>query len=205
MTTGTTTSPDRGGSDHDRVVGSGAWAGLFAFALVMCWADARLAPWAAFLLTWAAVLPVTFAMAVWKRAWYGWAAWWGLVGLCAFTAVADLATGLLARPFGLAADVSAVVFVFLWYWLIRMPRRRPAVAAAGSVSHVVHHHVLHPGGVPVPGWSAEVEAPAVAELTRAGRGRSPGVPWVPWCRDTAAGLRGTVTIGDMMPDMATQP
>ena len=153
-------TPARRESDHDRVIGSGAWTALTVFALLMCWADARLPPWAAFLLTWALVLPVTFGMAAWKRAWYAWAAWWGLVALCAFTAVADLATGLLSRPFGLVSDVSAVVFVFLWYWLIRMPRRQPAVAA--SVSHVVHHHVLHPA----PGWAgAEVEAPAaVGEL-----------------------------------------
>ena len=146
-------------SDHDRVVTSGAWLGATAFTLVMCWADAHIPHLLAFALNWAVVLGTCYAMAVYKRRWYGWVAFWGMAAACAVSAILQLA-GFMHGLLPMAGLVMACVICFIWYWLIRMPRWRPAVEAIERREVHVFHHVIHHGQAP--GWAATQAARGAA-------------------------------------------
>jgi hypothetical protein len=134
-------------SDHERVVTSGAWLGATLFLLLMCWADAHIPHLFAFALNWAVVLGVCYTMAVYKRRWYGWVAFWGMAAACATSAVLQLA-GFMHGLLPTAGLLMACVICFTWYWLIRMPRWQPAVEAIERREVHVFHHVIHHGQAP---------------------------------------------------------
>ena len=143
-------------TDHDRIITSGAWTGAIAGIAGMGWLETYLPHLAAFALSWAAVLGVCYAMACWKRAWYAWAAFWGMAATCVLCGILQLA-GEMRGPAPAASWGVACLMVFIWYWLVRMPRLQPAVQAV--VRHEIHvfHHVVQE----LPGWaSAEVTGPA---------------------------------------------
>jgi hypothetical protein len=164
-------------SDHDRVLSSGAWFGLFAGSLVMCWIEYKMPAWAAYLLTWAVVLPVTWFMARWKDIWYAWITWWGLVALCVAHGFIELLTPWFDGHYlTVGSLIFGQVFVGLWYWMIRIPRKQPApqpqVAVSRQETHVYHHVIHH--GQQVPGWTPQQAIPAAtvtAEVLPAGAER----------------------------------
>jgi hypothetical protein len=69
--------------DHGRVVTSGAWWGTIGFTAVMAWLSSKVPYAVAWTLNTAVVVTVSYAMARWKRAWYAWAAFWGIAGVAA--------------------------------------------------------------------------------------------------------------------------
>jgi len=139
-------------SDHGRVIESGAWAGALAGVALLGWAGSHLPHLAAFVLDWTVILAVCYGMAAWKRAWYAWLAWWGMAAACVSCGILQLA-GAMSGPWAGATWVMACVMVFIWYWLVRIPRKHPVVPDAGT--HVYHHVIFH--GQELPGWaSAEV-------------------------------------------------
>jgi hypothetical protein len=140
-------------TDHDRIVTSGAWTGAIVFMLAFGWLDTKMPAWAGFALDWTAILAVCYAMACWKRAWYAWAAFWGMAVTCLLCGALALA-GVTSNQWSAASWVLACVMVSIWYWLIRMPRKHPAVLAALE-RHEIHvfHHIVH-HGPQLPGWTA---------------------------------------------------
>lgn len=141
----------------------GAWCGAMAAAVAMTWLSAKVPYAVAWLVNSAVITGVSYAMARWKRAWYAWLAFWGIVAVCALNGLLKATTALLDSSWSGAAWLLAWAVVGCWYWLVRAPRRQPP-EAPGEV-HVVHHHVLHP-----PGWTAAAEEiPAgLRQLGRAG-------------------------------------
>jgi hypothetical protein len=143
-------------TDHDRVITSGAWLGAIAGMSALGWSDTRIPHLAGFALNWTVVLAVCYAVACWKRAWYGWVAFWGMAAVCAAAGILQLA-GLMTGESSTAVWCVAVAMVAIWYWLIRMPRLQPAVRAVTRHEIHVFHHVVQE----LPGWaSAEVTGPA---------------------------------------------
>ena len=152
--------PARRQTDHDRVVTSGAWTGAILGMALVGWLDMHLPGLLAWALEWAVILGACYAMAAWKRAWYAWAAFWGMAALCPLAGILRLA-GALDSAWSATAWWLACVMVFLWYWLVRIPRLQPAVQAVARTEIHVFHHVIHHGaGLPsadvtqIPGWSA---------------------------------------------------
>jgi len=84
-------------SDHERVVSSGAWLGFGVGVGTLGWLDGHMPHVCAFLLNWMSVLAVCYFIAVWKRAWYAWVAFWGMAALCPIGGIMELAGGLPAR------------------------------------------------------------------------------------------------------------
>ena len=126
------------GSDHDRVVTSGAWAGAMAAAAVLMWADNHMPYACAWLLNTAVVLGTAYGMARWKRAWYAWLCFWALAVICAAEGILKAATTLLDAPWSNATWVFAWLLVGCWYWLVRAPRRQPPAPRPGGPEHDGH-------------------------------------------------------------------
>ena len=143
-------------SDHDRVLSSGAWLGAMAVMAACGWLDGHMPHACGFALNWAAVLAVCYGMAAWKRAWYAWAAFWAMAATCLVAGVLQLA-GAMAGPWSVACWCVASAMVFIWYWLIRMPRLQPAVQAVERREVHVFHHVIHHG--------QELRGPVTAQVT----------------------------------------
>ena len=127
-------------TDHDRVMASGAFWGMFAASLFMAWLAVTVPYIVAWLINSAIMVSVSYAMARYKRTWYARVSFWLIVAVCATNGTLKAFTPLLNNPWSSANWVIAWVVVGSWYWLIRLPRHR---AAEPAVSHVVHHHVLH--------------------------------------------------------------
>jgi hypothetical protein len=143
-------------SDHSRVVRSGAWLGAIVFTSAFGWLDTAIPHWLGFLLNWTVVLAVCYAMACWKRAWYAWLAFWGMAAAALLCGSLSLA-GVMKGDWSAASWVMACVIVFIWYWLVRMPRLQPTVqAVARTEIHVFHHVINYPAE---PGWRASVADP----------------------------------------------
>lgn len=180
-------------SDHERVTTSGAWTGAIAGMLGLMAVDWRVAQWAAFMLNWTVILATCYLIARYKRRWYGWAAFWALTAACLISGILGL-VGLMGGKYpSTAALLIGGVTVFIYYWLIRMPRLRPAVQTAAKVirheHNVVHVHHVVIRGQQVPQWTATQvspgaarplpQAPARRVITRAARrarGHLPGAP-----------------------------
>jgi hypothetical protein len=141
-----------GMSDHDRVMSSGALLGTIAGMAGIGWLEIQLPALASWALEWAIILAVCCAMALWKRAWYAWAAFWGMAVLCPLAGILHLA-GAMTGQWSAASWWVACAMVFIWYWLVRMPRLQPAVQAAGRREIHVFHHVIH-HGPELAGWAA---------------------------------------------------
>jgi hypothetical protein len=154
-------------TDHDRVITSGAWLGFGLGVALLGWLDGHIPHLLGFLLNWTAVLAVCYAMAVWKRAWYAWAAFWGMAVLCVTGGIMQL-LGLLTSQWSTGSWVIGCTMVFVWYWLVRIPRLHPP--APLQVSHVIHHHVFHAPGaaLPAPG-DAVTQLPASQQAAVPGR------------------------------------
>jgi hypothetical protein len=152
-------------ADHDRVVASGAWAGAIAVSALLAWADTKIPLLCGWLVNTAVVLSVCWLMAAWKRAWYAWLAFWGMVAICTADGCLDLAG---AERGGLASGVVwlvAVIYVTCWYWLVRAPRQAPPEPPQ-PVQHVIHHHVLDPDQALPTARPVPVPTPAVPARLR---------------------------------------
>jgi hypothetical protein len=173
-------------TDHDRVINSGAWLGAIAAMGALGWLDMRMPAWCAFLLNWTVVLAACYAMARWKRAWYAWLAFWGMAAVCLAAGILQLA-GLMGGMSSAAVWWVASAVVFIWYWLIRMPRLRAAAAAVERREIHVFHHVIH-HGPQLPGWTAEVIPAEGARQVAAGDVRAISAPR----KDLLARARGAI-------------
>ena len=185
-------------SDHERIVTSGAWWGTLAVTLAMMWLTTVVPYAVAWLVNSVVTIGVSYAMARWKRAWYGWLAFWGIVAVCALNGLLKAATTLLDAPWSGVTWILAWLLASSWYWLVRAPRRQSP--ATPQVSHVVHHHVLHaPGGVtgtaiPAaedPGWVSVPAASREAIPAAAMRaiGPTPSRPAASALRGALSGIR----------------
>ena len=164
--------PEAAGSDHGRVVTSGAWMGALAGTSLLGLADMRIPGWCAFLLNWTICLAVCYFMARWKRAWYAWAAFWGMAAVCLLAGILTLA-GLMHGQLSAASWWVACAMVFVWYWLVRIPRLQPAVEAVERREvHVIHHVIHH--GPELPGRTAAEMPAAPARKVIAGSARAIG-------------------------------
>jgi hypothetical protein len=156
-------------TDHDRVITSGAWTGAIVFMSALGWLDTKMPTWAGFALNWTSVTGVCFAMAAWKRAWYAWLAAGAMAFLCPVAVILQL-TGVTTGVSSTGVWLLASAMVFIWYWLIRMPRKHPAVLAALE-RHEIHvfHHVIH-HFPQLPGWTtAEITRETTAPIPAPGR------------------------------------
>lgn len=146
-------------SDHERVASSGAWLGFGLGVGALGILDTHMPHVCAFLLNWTFVLAACYFIAVWKRAWYAWVAFWGMAVLCPVGGIMELA-GALSSQWSIGAWLLGCAMCFVWYWLIRMPRLQAAVQAVERHEvHVIHHVIHH--GQEIPGWSAApVAAPS---------------------------------------------
>jgi hypothetical protein len=178
-------------TDHGRVVTSGAWIGAAAATAALGWLDMRMPAWCAFLLNWTVVLAVCYGMARWKRAWYAWLAFWGMAAICPVAGILQLA-GLMGGMSSAAVWWVASAMVFVWYWLIRMPRLRGAAEAIERREIHVFHHVIH-HGQELPGWTAEAVPAEDARKVTAGEVRAISPPR----RDLLARARDAIA-GDRM-------
>lgn len=126
--------------DHGRVVTSGAWTGLGLGVAALGILNGHMPHVCGFLLDWAAILAVCYFMARHKRAWYAWAAFWGMAALCVAGGIFQLA-GLMTSQWSEGSWAIGCAMVFVWYWLVRIPRLHPPKLP--DVTHIVHHHVMH--------------------------------------------------------------
>jgi hypothetical protein len=167
-------------TDHDRVMTSGGWYGVLIGAAVLGIIDAHLPLMLGWTVNTLVVLGIAYAMAVWKRCWYGWLAFWGLVAMCAIDGGLDLfvQSWPYGNPLSIGIQAWAQVFIWIWYWLIRMPRRQ--TEAPPQVSHVIHHHVIDglPAHVQTAEQVIEDRAPRVIEgsVSRKAIGAAPVQP-----------------------------
>jgi hypothetical protein len=143
-------------TDHHRVVNSGAWLGFGLGVGMLGWLNGHMPHVCGFLLDWAAVLAVCYVMAAWKRAWYAWAAFWGMAALCVLGGIFQL-LGLLTSQWSTGSWVVGCGMCFAWYWLVRIPRWHPAPAPRET--HIIHH-IIHHGDArqALPGWADGVPA-----------------------------------------------
>lgn len=150
-------------SDHDRVLSSGAWFGAFVFACLMGWIDAQVPRWAGFLVTWTVIIAVFYAIARYKRAWYAWLSLYATMALFLVCITLNL-IGVLNNNLSFASFVVAGIGLFIYYWLIRMPKLQ--TVAAKEIHHI--HHVVHhglPNGYDVPGYQLEDRRPVTLSGT----------------------------------------
>ncbi len=137
-----------GRTDHGRVLDSGAFTGALIVSAFLAWADTKMPLLCAWLVNTAVILGVSWAMAAWKRAWYAWLAFWGMSVICVIDGCLD-AVAYRGTTAVAAVWPVACAYVFIWYWLVRSPRRQPPPPP--QVIHVMHHGL--PGqvtAVPVP-------------------------------------------------------
>ena len=131
---------------------------------------------APYLLAWtvnsSVTIGVSYAMARWKRAWYAWLSFWLIVAVSLANGLLKAATPWLDSPWSGASWVLALVIVWSWYWLVRIPRLQPAAAAVERREVHVFHHVIH-HGQELPGWAAaEVTSDTAARKVITGTARA---------------------------------
>lgn len=137
-------------SEDARVCSSGAHIGLAVVALVLGLIDIHVPQWAASLITWGTFITITYGVAVYKRRWHGWLAFWGLVALAVTAGILQIAS-VTPDGGGAAFIPIAVVGIYtVWYALIRMARRRPYAQVAQAVTRIEHHHFVHHAGAAIP-------------------------------------------------------
>lgn len=124
---------------HSTATWAATWTGIIGLAVV----SANMPGWAwnGLLLNSAVILTAAGAVAAYKRSRAAWACFWLVaVATLAVCPVAELA-GLVHGNYGVPDVIAVVTEVFAWYWLLRIPRVRPAVVPQSS--HVIVHHVMH--------------------------------------------------------------
>jgi hypothetical protein len=140
--------------DHRRTIESGAWIGAMVVAALLGMLDRHLPHLLAFAVNWLVVLAVCYGMALWKRAWYAWLAFWLMAAICPVSGILQLA-GVMTTMSSDAVWMVACAVVFAWYWLVRIPRKQPEAVQDAQATHVIHHHVFH-----VPGAALPFEVPS---------------------------------------------
>ena len=140
-------------SDHSRVIMSGAWSGAAVGMSAVGWASMHMPHWCGYLMEWAVVLGVCYGLALYKKQWFGWAAFWFMAVLCPLAGILEL-TGVMAGQWSTASWVIACLLDTGYYWLIRMPRKRAAADPVRQEIHVFQHIIHHGAALP----SAEVYA-----------------------------------------------
>lgn len=145
--------------DHGRVVTSGAWFGALIVSGLLAIADLHMPFVLGWLLNSSVILGVSYFMARWKRAWYAWACFYGLVAVCLLNGLLKAATPWLDGSWSAGTQTLAWLLVGCWYWLVRAPRKQ--LPKAPDVSHVVHHHVIHGPGPTLPPGIDVTQLPGV--------------------------------------------